>query len=132
MWLQVKARAIWLLGGALALAGVLLALYGVGLFLWQYATALRFGMWVRLPASLLFADHAKLRGSDVFTKQVLRFAWHITSVAWIAMGAALVWDPRRAIAIGFAASGATALVGSRGRHYSYVVFFAIAALSWPW
>ena len=74
----------------------------------------------------------KLRGSDIFTKQVLRFAWHITSVAWIAMGAALLWEPRRAIALGFAASGVMALAGSRGRHYSYVVFLAIAALSWPW
>ena len=74
----------------------------------------------------------KLGSSDVFTKQILRFAWHITSVAWIAMGAALVWDPRRAIALGFAASGLASLVGARGRHYSWIVFFAIAALSWPW
>ena len=74
----------------------------------------------------------KLGGSDLFTKRILRFAWHITSVAWIAMGAALLWDPRRAIALGFAASGITSLAGSRGRHYSYIVFLAIALLAWPW
>jgi predicted transcriptional regulator len=56
---------MWLFGGVLALAGVLLALYGLGLFLWQYTTALRYGVWVRLPATLTFSDHAKLRGSDV-------------------------------------------------------------------
>lgn len=74
----------------------------------------------------------KLRGSDVFTKQTIRFAWHITSAAWIAMGAALLWDPRRAIAIGFAASAIASFAGGRGRHYSWIVFGAIAALAWPW
>ena len=65
MWSQHKARAVWLFGGALLFAGVLLALHGAGLFLWQYVTRLQFGSWVRLPATLAFSDHAKLRGSEV-------------------------------------------------------------------
>jgi len=36
----------------------------------------------------------------------------------------------RLIAGVFGASGMTALVGSRGRHLSWVAFFAIAALVW--
>lgn len=74
----------------------------------------------------------KLFGSDWFTKTTLRFAWHLTSVAWIGMGAALLWDPQRAIATAFAVSFAVTLVASRGRHYAWIVFGAIAALAWPW
>lgn len=77
-------------------------------------------------------DLPKLFGSDAFTKQTLRFAWHITSIAWIGMGAALLWEPRRAIGLAFAASSIVALGGSRGRHYSWIVFLAISLLSWPW
>lgn len=78
------------------------------------------------------ADLPKLFGSDVFTKRTLRLAWHITSIAWLGMGAALLWDPRRAIGLAFATSAVVSLVGARGRHYSWIVFAAIAALSWPW
>jgi hypothetical protein len=82
----------------------------------------------------------KLRGGVEFTKQTLRFAWHITSVAWIGLGLLLLVLARekpggeetqaRIIAGVFAVSGMAALAGSRGRHFSWVVFFAIAALVW--
>lgn len=75
-------------------------------------------------------DLPKLRGSDVFTRQILRFAWHITSIAWVGMAAALVWDPRRAIAIAFGVSALASGIGSRGRHYSWIVFGLIAILAW--
>jgi di/tricarboxylate transporter len=65
VWFRVKARAIWLFGAALVLAGVCLALHGLGLFVWQYVTRLQSGEWVRLPASLAFSAHAKLRGPEV-------------------------------------------------------------------
>lgn len=32
----------------------------------------------------------KLFGSDAFTKQVLRFAWHLTTVAWFGYAAILI------------------------------------------
>lgn len=74
----------------------------------------------------------KLLGSDRFTRTTLRFAWHITTIAWWGMAGALVWDAQRAVALAFGASAAVTVVASRGRHYAWVVFGAIAALSWPW
>lgn len=79
-------------------------------------------------------DLPKLFGGTRFTKDTLRFAWHITSVAWLGLGALLAIPsapPHRVVAVTFAASGLVALVASRGRHLSWVAFFAIAALAWP-
>jgi hypothetical protein len=83
-------------------------------------------------------DLPKIRGSSQFTKDTLRFAWHLTSVAWIgcaALLASLASAPRgnlqtRILSGTFAFSGVVTLVGSRGRHLAWVVFFAIAALAW--
>ena len=80
----------------------------------------------------------KLFGGPAFTRQTLRFAWHLTSVAWVGFGGVLVtlafpasaWSQAQVIAITFGVSGVLALVGSRGRHLSGVVFFTIAALVW--
>ncbi|HVM45186.1 MAG TPA: hypothetical protein VM582_04565 [Candidatus Thermoplasmatota archaeon] len=77
-------------------------------------------------------DLPKLFGSDWFTKRTLRFAWHITSIAWLGLAAALFVEPRIAVSAAFAASALVSLVGARGRHYSWAVFGAIAALTWPW
>ncbi len=85
-------------------------------------------------------DLPHLFGSDRFTRRTLRFAWHLTSVAWLGFGALLVVAARGAepggrdgllvIAATFAASALVTLVGSRGRHLAWVVFAAIAALAW--
>ncbi|HMB93696.1 MAG TPA: hypothetical protein VKP65_22785 [Rhodothermales bacterium] len=80
----------------------------------------------------------KLFGSETYTKRTLRFAWHITTVAWWGFAALLLAsleDPSRAvylkiISVTFLVSGVVALVGSRGRHYSWVVFLAVAVLAW--
>ena len=82
----------------------------------------------------------KLLGGVEFTKQTLRLAWHLTSVAWLGLACLLLVlagppsesarTQAHVIAAVFAVSGVTALVGSRGRHLSWVVFFAIAALAW--
>jgi hypothetical protein len=82
-----------------------------------------------------------LFGSDVFTKRTLRFAWHLTTVAWCGLAAllfALASLPPgtlplalpRIIAATFLASSMVALIGSRGRHLSWVVFLVIAGLAW--
>ena len=79
-----------------------------------------------------------LFGSDVFAKRTLRFAWHLTTIAWWGLGY-LLWavshqtaDPVNVVLVTvftvFFVSGAVALVGSRGRHLSWVVFWAIAGL----
>ena len=82
----------------------------------------------------------KLFGGVEFTKHTLRFAWHLTSVAWLglaALVAVLASSPSgagrtqaRLISVIFALSGVVALVRSRGRHLSWIVFFGIAALVW--
>ena len=84
-------------------------------------------------------DLPKLLGSAEFTKQTLRLAWHITSVAFIGLAAVLNLLPptgrgspslpAQAIAATFAASGIVALVGSRGRHLAWIAFCAVAALA---
>ena len=85
-------------------------------------------------------DLPKVLGGAEFTKQTLRFAWHITSIAWLGLASLIVVlasspdatqvTQARLIAGVFGFSGMAALLGSRGRHLSWVVFFAIAALVW--
>lgn len=69
---------------------------------------------------------------------VLRFAWHITTVAWFGFAALLLLAAHgrldaasvlQVTAATFIATGVIALAGSRGRHLSWIVFFAVAALS---
>ena len=82
----------------------------------------------------------RLLGGVEFTKQTLRFAWHITSIAWLGLASLIVVlalspgatqrTQAQLIAAVFALSGMAALLGSRGRHLSWVVFLAIAALVW--
>lgn len=82
-----------------------------------------------------------LLGSDAFTKRTLRFAWHLTTIAWFGAAALLLVlasYPLDAfarmlsgvIAATFLASSVVALAGSRGRHLSWIVFLLIAALVW--
>jgi hypothetical protein len=82
-----------------------------------------------------------LFGGDVFTKRTLRLAWHLTTVAWYGIAAlllALALSPLDASALTlsriaaaiFLVSSVVALVGSRGRHLSWVVFLVIAGLVW--
>jgi hypothetical protein len=79
-----------------------------------------------------------LFGSDHFTRRTLRFAWHLTTLAWWGMGY-MVWGVSREVAspedlilstvlVVFLVSGAVALLASRGKHLSWVVFWAIAGL----
>ena len=82
-----------------------------------------------------------LFGSDDFTKRTLRFAWHITTVAWLGAAALLLVLAShqidstarmfsRVIAATFLVSSIVTLAGSRGRHLSWVVFLLIAGLVW--
>lgn len=85
-------------------------------------------------------DLPKLFGSDWFTRRTLRFAWHLTSLAFWGLGAILVLAAvgdaetfRRgavlAVATTFLASAIVAAGATRGRHLSWVVFLAIAILA---
>ena len=80
----------------------------------------------------------KLFGGTAFTKATLRFAWHLTTVGWIGFAALMCLaaspelDTGRsrdlAMAATFAVSGIVSLIGSKGRHLSWIVFFLVSAL----
>lgn len=86
-------------------------------------------------------DLPKLFGGDEFTKNTLRFAWHLTTVAWWGFAAILlhlaqaeVFDSpggsmvAKIIGVTFLIHFLIALVGSKGRHLSWV-FFLIVGLA---
>lgn len=83
-------------------------------------------------------DLPKLFGGTAFTTRTLRFAWHLTTLAWWGLAAVLLLlgqhpaDPRRiALGVGltFLASGVAALIGSRGRHLAWIAFLLIGGLA---
>jgi hypothetical protein len=78
-----------------------------------------------------------LFGGTAFTVGTLRFAWHLTTVAWWGLGYLLIviagpgLDARHAlntIAVIALISGIFPLVMTKGRHLSWIVFFTVAAL----
>lgn len=75
-----------------------------------------------------------LFGSDHFTKGTLRFAWHITSLAWFGFAALLLLLPESkvvvlTVSLVFALSSIFSLYYTKGKHLSWLVFFAISALT---
>lgn len=89
---------------------------------------------------LIRDDLPELFGDDSFTRQTLRFAWHLTTVAWCGLASVLLVLGGAipglrasdgvvfAIAQTFVLSAVLALVITRARHLSWVVFLSIAAL----
>ena len=83
-------------------------------------------------------DLPHLFGNDIFTKRTLRFAWHLTTLAWWGFGALLVLMAQEAttatigvvISATFVATALLTAIGSRGRHLAWPVFLAIAAAAW--
>ncbi len=82
-------------------------------------------------------DLPKVVGGSEFAGRTLRFAWHITSVAWLgfaavlallALGSATPYAIGLVIGITFFMHGAVALIASRGKHLSWIAFFAITLL----
>ena len=82
-------------------------------------------------------DIPHLFGSPEFTKHTLRFAWHLTTVAWWGLAAiiVLIAQDRASSAVllhvlsaTFLVSALVAAVGSRLRHLSWGAFAMIAAL----
>jgi hypothetical protein len=83
-------------------------------------------------------DLPRLFGGTEFTVRTLRFAWHLTSVAW--WGAATLFflmarGPISSAAVSgvlaavFLLSGAITLIASRGRHLAWLVFLAIGFIA---
>jgi hypothetical protein len=85
-------------------------------------------------------DLPKLFGGQAFTRNTLRFAWHLTTVLAFGLGAVL-WQltgspsPEllaRTLGWCFIASGLLPLVFTRGRHLAWVVLFAAGGLCLSW
>lgn len=81
----------------------------------------------------------KLLGSDWFTKRILRFAWHLTTVAWWGFAAILIVlsNPSEQIqnqilliiSIVFIISGLMSALFTKGKHLSWFIFWSISGLS---
>ena len=82
----------------------------------------------------------RLRGSLDFTRSILRWAWHLTSLAWagfayllflIAAGKSpTAVELSRTIAVIFGLSGLVAFATTRGRHVAWPLFALVALASW--
>lgn len=119
-------------------------LLGLGAFLAVALGIAHSGLGERYILVRLFRrdDLPKLFGGTWFTRRTLRFAWHLTSVAWWGFAAQMAWAGGlfgteadldgllRVVAVTFAVSGVVTLAASRGRHLAWVVFFAIAVCAW--
>ena len=80
----------------------------------------------------------KLFGGTEFTSLTLRFAWHITTIAWWGFSAILVMLAEQSfsfssismvLAVTFLTTGGVALIASRGKHLSWIVFLFIGGVS---
>ncbi len=83
-------------------------------------------------------DLPRLLGSPDFTIRTLRFAWHLTTIAWWGFAGILVLlatPPISSRGVGmvigctFLIHAAIALFFSRGRHLAWPVFLAIGILA---
>jgi hypothetical protein len=80
----------------------------------------------------------ELFGGTEFTKQTLRFVWHLAAVAWwglaailivMAQGAPTVTDLGAIVGVTFLIHFVVALIASKGRHFSWLVFLAIGVFT---
>ena len=80
----------------------------------------------------------KLFGGIGFTKNTLRFAWHLTSVAWFGFAAILfhmgqgvlhVQFVSNVIATTFILHAVISLIGAKGKHFSWYIFLTIGLLT---
>ena len=93
--------------------------------------------WIIQPV-LAMENMPALFGSRRGMKKILRFAWHLTSVFFLGMGAVLlhysvVGPDKRVlfiITVTYLISAVMTLVVSRGRHYAWVVFLTVGLLAW--
>src|SRR5262249_33818149 len=83
-------------------------------------------------------DLPKLFGGTEFTVRTLRFAWHLTTVAWwgsaalffvMAQGPVSLPAVSAVLAAVFLISGLVTLIASRGRHLAWPVFLAIGVIA---
>ena len=87
---------------------------------------------------LAMEDLPKLSGSRRGMRKIVRFAWHITSVYFLAVGVILFYfsrttgDPAvlKIISVTNVLSAVITFSISRGRHYAWIVFLTVGLLTW--
>lgn len=79
----------------------------------------------------------KIYGSDAFTKGTIRFAWHITSIAWFGFASLLFMHSEGSsenilyvVSLVFLLSAALSAYFTKGKHFSWWLFLAVAILSY--
>lgn len=93
-----------------------------------------------LPALLGLPNLPIVRYDRAFTEAILRWAWHLTSIAWLGW-AIVLWalaggSPAdrafvsRVAALVFGVSGAIAVASTRGRHVAGPLFAIAAVACW--
>ena len=83
-------------------------------------------------------DLPKLRGSRRGMQKIVRFAWHLTSLYFVAMAAILFHYSSntrdtavlQVIAVTYFISAVVTFAASRGRHYAWPIFLIIGSLTW--
>lgn len=80
-----------------------------------------------------------LFGSDFFTKGTLRFAWHMTTIAWwgfawlllaVASNSDIQQAVLQTVTVVFLLTGVLAFGFTKGRHISWLVFWSVAGLAY--
>ena len=80
----------------------------------------------------------KLFGGTEFTSRTLRFAWHITTIAWWGFAVILFWlangsisaqGVALAIGVTFLVTGLITLVISRAQHLAWPIFLFIGGIA---
>lgn len=80
-----------------------------------------------------------LFGGDFFTRGTLRFAWHMTTVAWwgfawlllaVASASEIQQAVLQTVSVVFFLTGLLAFGFTKGRHISWLVFWTVAGLAY--
>ena len=80
----------------------------------------------------------KLFGSSDFTIRTLRFAWHLTTIAWWGFAAILILMAHPPLVLSevgavigcvFIVHFLIAAIGSKGKHLSWIVFLVIGVIA---
>ena len=83
-------------------------------------------------------DLPKIQGSSEFTTRTLRFAWHLTTLAWWGFAAIVIHLAKGPVSsksilfiigITFCTTGLITLFTSRGRHFAWPIFLLIGGIS---
>jgi hypothetical protein len=78
----------------------------------------------------------ELLGSDEFTKNTLRFTWHITSITWFGLAAVMYFDNNHSnlflysVAAISIVSALMAAFFTKGKHLSWIAFLAVSILTY--